>query len=519
MLILLTVSLLTLNALALTLIRLMRPEFKFSWLLAAGGALLAWFSVLLWQVRLPQILEFPAWKPEEIFLDSPVFMADGIAWAYSLALVTMVLASLFTAVVRAGFPQLMAWAGSLGLTALGVLAVVSDNPLTLVLVWAAIDLGELFIQLRSAGSSQLSQSVVTAFAIRAGGGGVLLWASLVSLSGGTRMNFESTPPEAGIYLLAAAGLRLGIFPLRLPFSAESGLRRGFGTSLRLISAASSLILLARVPSSSVLSPLTPFLLALTTVAGLYGGWKWMQANNDLNGRPFWVLGMASLAVASALRGNPAGSAAWGIGLILAGTTIFLTSVQHTWLKRLLLMGALGISAVPFTMTAVGWQSSKPVIWVFWPPLIISNAFLIAGYIRHARHSSKVSFQYQPIWAQNLYPVGIGLPLTMLLLLSLWGWPGALQPGMWLASLATILVTAGLVWLGPRFKVPARAHWVRPSRTSGVEGIYRNLEWLFQVAGSLLRAFSTLLEGDGGILWTLVFLVLFISLFAGGAAVP
>lgn len=519
MFIILTLSLLALATIALTVVRVMQPEFRFSWLLTAVSALLAWFMVLLWQVRIPQTLNLPAWKPAELFLDSPVFMVDGIAWAYALALMSMVLASLLTAVARPGFPQLMGWAGTIGLAALGILAVLADNPLTLVLVWAALDLAELFIQLRSVGGPQLNERVVTAFAIRVGGSGLLLWASLVSLSVGTRMNFESTPPQAGIYLLAAAGLRMGIFPLHLPFSAESGLRRGFGTSLRLVSAASSLVLLARVPSSSVVSPLTPVLLTLTALAAVYGGWMWLRANNDLNGRPFWVLGMAALAVAAALRGNPTGSAAWGIALVLSGTALFLTSIEHRWLKRMLLLGVWGISALPFSTTATGWQSGMPSSWVFWPFFIAAQALLTAGYIRHALRPSKASFEYQPVWAQNIYPVGIGLPLAVLILLSLWGWSGALKTGAWPASLAAALATAGLVWLGPRLKFPTRAHWVRPVNPPAFSSLYRGLAGLFQAAGSLSRAFSTLLEGDGGILWTLVFLVLFISLLSGGAAIP
>jgi hypothetical protein len=50
------------------------------------------------------------------------------------------------------------------------------------------------------------------------------------------------------YLLLAAGLRLGVLPLHLPYASEAAIRRGFGSALRLISAGSSLILLARIPT-------------------------------------------------------------------------------------------------------------------------------------------------------------------------------------------------------------------------------------------------------------------------------
>lgn len=520
MLILLTFFLLALSAAMVIAIRIMQPEFRFAWLITTSGALLAWLSVWLWQVFLPLTLRLSVWKPETLFADSPVFVADGLAWVYGLALVTLAVASLLTAVARPGFPQLLAWAGTLGLTAIGLLATLANNPLTLVLVWTALDLTELILQLRSVNEPRLSQRVVTAFAIHVGGTGMLMWASLVSLSTGTRMNFENMPPEVGIYLLLAASLRLGIFPLHLPFSAESGLRRGFGTSLRLVSAASSLVLLARIPPTSVISPFTPTLLTLTALAALYGGWMWLRANNDLNGRPFWLLGMGALSVASALRGNPVGSAAWGVALVLSGTALFLTSIQDSRLKRLLLLGVWGLTALPFSPTASGWQSGVATAWGFWPFFLVSQTLLIGGYIRHALRPSKGSFHYQPIWSQNLYTAGIILPLAVLFVLGLWGWPGAFRPGNWPASLAAVLLSGGGLWIWPRLRLPApRAHWVRPSSPTWLDTLYRFFMAIYEMAGSLLRAFSALLEGDGGILWTLIFLIIFVSLLTTGGKMP
>jgi hypothetical protein len=51
MFILFTVVFLLILALALTVFRWFRPAFGYSWLIAAGGALLVWGSVLLWQFR------------------------------------------------------------------------------------------------------------------------------------------------------------------------------------------------------------------------------------------------------------------------------------------------------------------------------------------------------------------------------------------------------------------------------------------------------------------------------------
>src|ERR1044071_7068758 len=244
MFILITVTTLFVTALILLVLRFAVPTFRYNWSIAAGGALLAWISIFVWQLRIPIALQFPAWQPALLFSQSPTFVADGIAWAFAISITTLCLAILITAVVRSNFPRVINWLGTLILTSLGILAVVADNPLTLVLIWAAIDISELIAQIRAAEDPKLSERTVTAFAFRAAGILVLLWADMVSLANGQNLDFRSAPPQAGLYLVLAAGLRLGVLPLHLSYSDESSLRRGFGTALRMISAASSLILLA-----------------------------------------------------------------------------------------------------------------------------------------------------------------------------------------------------------------------------------------------------------------------------------
>ena len=266
MLILITTLLLFLTALAIAILQIMRPEFRFTWLTAVGGALLAWISVVLWQENMPLSFSFLPWKPASLFSESPAFSAGTIIWPYALSLVTLAVSILLTASVNETFTSAFAWAGSLTLCGLGLLAITASNPLTLALAWAALDFIELIIMLRSVNDSTSSERIVISFATRAAGIGLLIWANVVTAASGKSLNFSTIPPQAGLYLLVASGLRLGVLPLHLPYSAESTLRRGFGTTLRLVSAASSVVLLAHIPASSLASPITPILLILAAQA-------------------------------------------------------------------------------------------------------------------------------------------------------------------------------------------------------------------------------------------------------------
>ena len=513
MLILITVLLLVLTASTLLIIRAIQPGFRFFWLIAVGGALLAWASTWIWLARLPLVFELPPWQPAILFLDSPSFLADGISWPFALGLTTLALAIMLTAVVRQDLTNPLPWAGTLTLTGLGVLAVTSNNTLTLVLVWAALDLAELIAQLGSVDNPSASERVVIGFATRVIGIGLAVWANVISVASGGRVDFLSMSPQAGLYLLVAAGLRLGVLPLHLPYSAESSMRRGVGTAVRLISAASSLILLARIPPSSVISPLTPYLFILTSIAAIYGGWMWLRAPDDLAGRPFWVIGLASLAIAAALRADSAGAAGWGAVLILTGGALFLASVQQVWLNRALLIGVFGLSSLPFSLTAGTWSNDSPTFFLAWPFLLAAQTMLIAGFIRHSlRPGVRENIESHPRWARNVYPAGISLLLLTMLALGFIGWDGARQIGNIVTALAVSLLTLGLVWATPRlpFLNPIRAHWVRPSAGLRLDNLYGGLWSFYQTLGRLSATLSATLEGEGGIMWSLLFLAIFIS---------
>jgi hypothetical protein len=518
MFIFVTVSILLVTALVLLILRFVLPDFRFSWLIATGGGLLAWVSVFVWQTGMPLLAQLPLWQPATLFPQSPLFVADGIAWAFALSLTTVCIGVIITAVARENFPYPISWIGVLILTALGILAVTADNPLTLVLIWAAIDLAELISQTRLVEDPKLSERVVIAFGSRVTGTLILLWANMVSAANGVELDFLSAPPQIGLYLVAAAGFRMGVLPIHLPYTSESAIRRGFGTGLRMISAGSSLILLTRIPPDSVTSPVTPYLMLLVSIAALYSGWMWLRAPDELTGRPFWLIGLGSLAVAAALRGNPIGAAAWSCALILAGAALFLSSAQNTWTVRALYIGVWGISSLPLSLTATGWLSQVSTFWYALPLLIASQAMLMAGFVKQIRRpSSRSTFENQPLWAKNAYPIGIFLFLMILLLLGLIGWSGVLQIGNLIPGIVASLLTVGLVWLTPRLRIlnPVRAHWVQPTRQTWLDMGYQVLWNLYRQLGRAGNTLSNVLEGESGIMWTLLFLALFISFFVKG----
>jgi hypothetical protein len=514
MLALLPLILLLLTPGVMLLIRVFRPGFTYFWLVAVAGSTLAWITVLVLGFQLPQTISLLRWNPESIFPASPTLLADHTTWPYAFAVATLALSAILTAVARLQQYSWTTWASTLTLASMGILANFSGNLLTLMLAWAAIDLFELFILFIQIDDSSDRERAVVSFSARVGGIMLLLWAGVVGAPGDPFI-FTEIPANTSIYLLLAAGLRLGVLPLHLPFARELPLRRGLGSMLRLAPAASSLMLLTRAAVAGTAQPVQPYLLTLAGLAAIYGAFGWLTAKDELRGRPFWILGMASLAVASAVKGHPQASQAWGLACLLTGGLLFLSSAKYRGLLIIFFLGVLGITGLPFTPAWDGTHLYAAPINLFLPIFLISQALLLTGYLRHALAAS-TDLSGSERWIRSVYPLGLGLlPLSHYLIA--WKTPLPVDTtgnyAEWWAGPSALLLTALLVYIGQR-----DLHM--PSSIAPIWNRLFSLGWLaslawamYRAAGRLIVIVTNVMEGEGGVLWAMLLLVLVVSLLA------
>jgi hypothetical protein len=570
MLILLAIFLLLLIPSAMLILYLARPKFGIQWLLAVLGVLVVWPMVLLARTNTPQLIALFSWKPETLFPLSPALLIDGISWPFALALVTLALSLMLTSVAQLGRstgivpsqappaeiievpgeadssvginpeenPRIIeedpasnwpSWAGILILTSLGLVAVTAGNLLTLLLAWAALDIFELVILLGQVLQSSIRERIVLAFSARVAGIATLLLAGIVLWSKGGLLTFDAISPQVSLYLVLAAGLRLGILPLLLPFIQELPLRRGLGTALRLIPASASLILLARVSTVGVSGEAIPLLLGLSALAGLFSARNWLVAPNELSGRPYWILGTASLAIAAAILAHPGASLAWGIASLFSGGLVFSASLRHRNLIPIFALALLNISALPFSPT---WQGTS--LYQFAPPIaptinpilsylfelsfLITQSIMLAGFLRHSlRGLVPVSNEPSPRverWVWLLYPIGLVILPIAHLLIGWWLRPAVKEISLsgWIMGAVALGISALFWYLSLRNPssltlsrfTGATSRW---SNLFSLDWLYRSLWGLFRIISRLIVVISIILEGEGGILWALVLLAL------------
>ncbi len=534
MLILLPIGLLLLAAIAIYILDRLRPHFGTSWLMAIAASFVAWLTLLVLRLRLPTTLSILSWEGTSSGLMGKLsLLLDYDAWPYTLALTTVTLAVILSDAARTRYDSTpRAWSASLAITALGLLALQAGSSLMLMFTWIIADIIELVYLLGLKDVNRFSLQIILAYGVRLASTLMLFWATASGWHAAGPFSLADIPKSAGFHFLLAAGLRLGVFPLNLPFLQEPNLRRGAGNILRLAPVASSLMLLARVPETIIpqkLSSWLPFFEAMLALAALYAAFRWLSSSDEIVGRPFWIVGWAALAVSSVLNGVPDASLAWGLALILPGSLLFLYFPRIQRMNFLLFFGLVGILGLPFTPAASGWAGllgDGLNLWRIF--LLIAHAVLVLGYLKRAFQRGGGAGALEA-WARIVYPMGLVIIIQAIFVLGLIGWPGSFTLGVWWMSLiSNLIITLAVIlaWrLGitpPYIQLPANSrltkalNWLVPR----IEPVFR-LEWLYQMAwkifkflGAILQGFSTVLEGDGGVLWMILLLVLLITLLTG-----
>jgi hypothetical protein len=574
MLILLTIFLLIFIPVAMIILHLARPKFSIQGFLAVLAVLVGWLMVLLARSDNPQTVTLFSWQPAVFFPNSPTLLVDDISWYFAIAIMSLTLSSIVTSIAQLGKSRKpdpgkvenrievievqeqskietsfnkpapieenrsnsywQSWAGILILTSLGLVAVTAGNMLTLLLAWAALDLVELVILLGQGLQSKSRERIFLSFTVRMAAIGLVLLAGIIPWSQGISLTFDFIDQTTSIYLLLAVFFRLGVLSLQLPDFLQLPKKRELGTALRLVPAASSYILLVRLANFGVFGAASSYLLGLTALAGLFAGIHWMTSEDEINGRPYWLLGTASLAIASSIMNHSSACIAWSIASLLSGGLIFSMSIRHKNLLPIVFLGFIGFSALPYSPTWFGtalYTNPGLPSYTIIPPLfyIISLAFLLthslflAGFIRHnLRDVFSIEEQLKvhiERWVWFLYPVGLIFIIVTHFLIGIVLYPTLSEIPLtgWIMGMVAVIIS-GVIWY---FSTIYPQDFTRKEQSRKTLPLFKfvPLEWLYRLFGKIFRELtrfttllSTILEGDGGILWAFVlFALIFVFL--------
>lgn len=529
MLIYLILGVLFLGAVVILVTHSYKPNTARSWVIAITSAVIAWIASFILRLYLPTDLPLTIWHPGTAFAESLGIVLDTINWPYLVAAMSMGVAVLLTDTTRADTGlTAFSWVRVLTVTGLNIFAILAANPLVMAISWMLVDLVDILSLMRLSSAAELGSKITSAFGIRLLSTFMLIFATAASwqVQGGELGYAQMT--NASIYFLMAAGLRLGVLPLNLPFLDAPELKRGSGILFRLLPAASALVLIARLPDTFLVlnETLTTIIQILTLIAAFYSATMWMTRLNSFEARPYWVVALSAFAIQSALNGHPGASRVWGLGLLLSGSLIFLYDPPIRRIRFLPLLGLVGIIGLPYTLAASGWIGLLPPgINLTWVILVVTHAFLVIGFIRYIIEADSTVTGLEK-YARITFPLGLVTLIQTILVLNLIGWPDVLTAGDLLGSLVSLGIVAIAVALGWKFGFqPASIRVTQSMPFFRLGTVFVNFlkhalsfRWMSTLARRSFSALSgfgsflnQVLEGDGGVLWSLVFIVI-LSIF-------
>ncbi len=496
------------------------------WLTASLLSLSNWGLILGFRWLYPLSLEVPHWLPfGEILQRTISFQIDNYSWPLLMALCAIQSAVIITDSARLDeIASPSVWAGVFIVYSVGLLAVLANSVIAFVLVWTLVDTIEFIVLIRTSITNDQINEIVVSTAVKILGLFFLIIGILISQRQDSPIQINQEN-NLGLFVLIAVGLRLGVIPFNLPFVSGSPNRRSLGNAIRMISVSTSVILLLRVPIGILDDSLRGILLTFTVIGIFFGAIMWYGAKSELEGRPYWIISMAGFVVYSALNLNQLALLEWSLALMLGGSVLFLYSTRGRRLTIIPLLAIIGIVGLPFTPSAFGWQgvisSGDFFRNVF---VIISMSLIILGYLSHATISTTLLSKKER-WVWLTYPLGL-----LMLILTHWliftisdlGW---YSTGVIYASVVAFLFPLLFFFLNQRFFANSEYQEFIRGILSPVGKIFTDilsLRWVYRLLWTILgfiqrivNAFTNLLEGQGGIIWVIVFLIMFITLITSG----
>jgi formate hydrogenlyase subunit 3/multisubunit Na+/H+ antiporter MnhD subunit len=503
-----------------------------------GATLLALLAQLALGLRLPVEVTFSAWGPGTLFQAGLILRADQITWLFSTAILFAALAAFLTGLTRPGGPRLGPRTGSLLITTAALAAIQAQNLITLAVTWTALDIIYFVCLMLLARGERLEAQAVLSLAFNTAATFLVVAAALNVLNSGQRLFIIGESPltsRAVLLLLLAVVFRLGVFPFHLSLPAEANIRQGLGTLLRLAPAAVALSLLAHVIAVAERLPLVPWLSAAAALGLLVGALQWWDTPDPRQGLSFVVLAHSSLALLAALNGGQAagvGVLAFGLALILGGAALFLHNGYHEsekgWLAASI-SGALVLAGLPITVGFVAAATLYQALavsgsWILLVVCVIGQLLLAASYVRLIFWPGEEMSKGEPALGVA-YLFGLALPVLFAVVTGLATGAltkafGASIPGLLssenLTGLGAVLAAAiggvGLWQFENVIRGRAERAWGSVTSAARLDWLYIAFWEVYRTFGRTLRTAADIVEGEGGVLWTIVVALLVWLLF-------
>jgi NADH:ubiquinone oxidoreductase subunit 2 (subunit N) len=418
------------------------------------------------------------------------------------------------------------------LTAAALSGIFASNLLTLAVAWGLLDLA-FVVALLVRGGSEVGRRAALAIVVTTAST-VCVWIAALLIEnqqGSLYWHLFNAPENARAWLMAAAVLRVGLYPFHQWLPVELGKEPDRAVIIFIVPTVAGLALWVRMSIAQALpeESIVPLLAVLSLVIGSLLAWRSSQSRNGL---PFIALCLTgSVGLLAAASASPTLLTAATLNWMFINVSLFiargLDRRQPYWSVGALI-ALLSLAALPGTLGFVVQQGVITKIvaekqWLILLAVVVAQTFVIAAALRlilsAATASAPMHIVRKIVWGLALACGALPLLILALAENALLTLPattellGQLNPIGLLALFAPLVIGALLAWRGPLIMRDAsdggQSIWGRVLRLDWVNSA---LFYLIDRLTGLLRAAAGLFEGEGGLLWTVIAIVVVVVIY-------
>ena len=472
------------------------------------GLGIIWLLMILALFRFREIVITIPWGSNWLQIPDFFFGVDQVAVNFVTALLTgLLVLLLWNPMPRSQVEHLLILSG------IGMLGIMAANVVTLLLVWTLLDVLWLSRKILHSGwQLEKDNEYFPVIMLGVGPLFLLLAAGMVSWEGSGLMLSE-LPSKAVPFLTAAGFLRLGVFyPMGSTLAGEADPVRWFR---RIVPTVVGLVILTRIVELDGFSPGAVFIRPVLAVLTLMLGILWVLGEDQSENRWLWTVGIGLVVLGNVLQAGvgdapPAAVEAistWGLGFLLTGSIPFLIRKRTSLSWPLLFGTGLGLVSLPFTPLWSGTSLyHRGDLWGLLG--LVGAGLLIGGTWKSLRIRSgdgKRSQAHPLAFLPGLLGVGLlvltqyGLALSQGLIdhslsAGIQDWP-RLLPG---------IIAGGVFFSGPALdRLPGVWHKLPTFIRRYLGWIELGLEKVLGFSGLIVNLTGSLLEGRGGLVWSLL----------------
>ncbi len=523
MLLLLLVLFLIIAAIAIQVLGRIRFSIAQSWIFAIVTANIIWILFSILRIFDPRAVTIN-YLDQGMFNGIPLsFHFNSVTWVFGFLLLTLLGAILLADSSRlSGKNNLVAWSGAMVITAAGILACMSVSFVAFILASTFLDISLLIVGLVANQQSSQVKKAIVEFSLRVAGTFVL-----VTTFGDNNLDLLNLQTEipGGVlpFFLVGLILRMGVIQSSERSTDGYPIRRNLQVLVQMVVPVTMIAFISRLSIPIQDGPFFKISFFILIGIALVKAIRFIFRNTG--DQKAWFDVLSALGIGLFLLEQTNAILPLGIIMISIGGAISVTETKSRRTNIVLVLLMLGMIGLPFTPSNGLWIKSTGLEFgfrVFFYNLALFLVILgvtIEFMKTISRNLSNekwvdVSNSMSPIilmvapwiflpWNKSLTgtPLGMIIPgiliVIMLIRLFFWKW--------WF----NISQSAGRV----RKKLSPEFHVLLTLINN-----FLNLKWLaniFKALNGVVEWFVTstirMLEGEGGLLWALVFLILITSI--------